>query len=234
MDKFGLIGYPVSHSPSPELFKAAYGGRWEYDIIENPEFEICWQRFLDEYKGINITIPFKEKAMQRVDVIHPECALVGATNLVVKTNRGLEAHNSDILAVSHILKERFSGGGKVLVAGDGGAGKAAAAAAKSLGMETIVCNRSARAGLRPLDELPALASEADILIYTLPCSVAGLKDIKCPCVLEANYDRPALAWNPNVGDYIPGIVWLRLQAMLGYEFLTGIKPDIKALSRYFK
>ena len=39
MKKFGLIGHPIAHSLSPALFKAAYNGRYQYDLIEGEEFE---------------------------------------------------------------------------------------------------------------------------------------------------------------------------------------------------
>jgi Shikimate 5-dehydrogenase len=57
MKRFGLIGNPVAGSLSPRLFEAAYGGRYTYDLIEGAEFAASWQRFLDEYDGINITAP---------------------------------------------------------------------------------------------------------------------------------------------------------------------------------
>ena len=68
MIKFGLIGHPIEHSASPALFAKAYGGRWQYDLIEGEDFEASWQRFLDEYQAINITAPFKEAAFRKVAV----------------------------------------------------------------------------------------------------------------------------------------------------------------------
>ena len=59
MKRFGLIGNPVAGSLSPRLFEAAYGGRYAYDLIEGAVFDTSWQRFLDDYDGINITAPFK-------------------------------------------------------------------------------------------------------------------------------------------------------------------------------
>ena len=64
MDKFGIIGNPVAGSMSPRLFAAAYDGRWAYELIEGSDFEASWARFLQEYKGINITAPFKEAAFR--------------------------------------------------------------------------------------------------------------------------------------------------------------------------
>ena len=83
MDSFGLIGHPIAHSLSPALFTAAYGGKYPYDLIETPDFEQAWARFLAGYKAINITAPFKENAFARVNWKSPACERIGATNLVV-------------------------------------------------------------------------------------------------------------------------------------------------------
>ena len=124
-NKFGLIGNPVSGSKSPDLFKAAYGGKFPYDLIEEPDFETAWQRFLGTdspaqttdggqagYTAINVTAPFKEKAFARVleaareghGSIDGPCFKIGATNLVVRKDGDgsepvLEAHNSDFTGV---------------------------------------------------------------------------------------------------------------------------------------
>ena len=65
MKKFGLIGHPIAHSQSPALFKAGYGGKYAYDLIEGEDFEASYQNFLDSYDGINVTAPFKEKAFAK-------------------------------------------------------------------------------------------------------------------------------------------------------------------------
>ena len=99
MRKFGLIGHPIGHSLSPALFKAGYDGRYTYDLIETPDFEEAYQRFLDGYDGINVTAPFKELAIRKADILSEECKAIGATNLLVKTPEGIKAYNSDYLGV---------------------------------------------------------------------------------------------------------------------------------------
>lgn len=232
MDKYALIGHPISHSLSPSLFDAAYGGCGTYELVDNPDFEYCWKRFLEEFSGINVTAPFKEQALSRADIAHPECAVAGAANIVKKTELGLEAFNSDFLAVKSILDEVCPRGGRALVVGFGGAGRAAAAAAASCGMEVIVCNRdtSKDPGIRPLADIPQLAGNCEIMIYTLPCGIPQIEDLHCGIVLEANYRDPRLAGMHGIGRYIPGEEWLYRQALLGYSLLTGEKPDADALS----
>ena len=47
MKKFGLIGDPIAHSLSPSLFRAGYGGKYPYELIEGASFESSWRRFED-------------------------------------------------------------------------------------------------------------------------------------------------------------------------------------------
>ena len=46
MKKFGLIGHPIAHSLSPALFKAAFDGKYTYDLIEGDDFEQSYKKFL--------------------------------------------------------------------------------------------------------------------------------------------------------------------------------------------
>ena len=222
MRKFGLIGYPISGSGSPALFARAYSGAFQYDLIEDPSFEVCWQRFIEEYDGINVTAPFKILAAQKADFLSPECLHTGSTNILAKTPDGIMAYNSDFLAVREIIRSR-SITGKVLVIGNGGAGKAAAYAAKSLGLEVAVANRTPAEGLIPLEEVPSMAPGCGMAIYTLPCLPEVLRGISCPVLLEANYKNPSFAGTPSIAVYIGGRQWLLEQARLGYPLLTGVK-----------
>ena len=99
MKRFGLIGYPASHSLSPSLFRAAYGEKYAYDIIENPDFDAAYGKFLGEYDGVNVTAPFKELAAARADILSPECRRTGAANLLVKSPDGIKAFNTDCFGV---------------------------------------------------------------------------------------------------------------------------------------
>lgn len=229
MKKFGLIGDPISHSASPALFASAYGGRWPYELIEGADFEASWQRFLDEYQAINITAPFKEDAFRKVaecGVLGNDIRVIGAINIAVKEADGkIHGYNSDYLGVMKVLRDHgFGTGSTVVIAGFGGAGKAAAAAAKALGCDVVVCNRTRYTpDIRPLEELSVLAGVADILIYSLAVPIPELDAISAPeagprAILEANYREPCLAGRPG---YIPGTEWHLAQAETGYPLMTG-------------
>lgn len=228
MRRFGLIGHPIAHSGSPALFAEWCGGKWPYDLIEGAGFEASWQRFLDGYDAINITAPFKEAAFKKVlesGIMEAEVREIGAINIAVKTKEGIKGYNSDYLGVRKLLQDNgFGPGSNVVAAGWGGAGRAAAAAARAEGCTVTVCNRSLKApGIRPLEELPSLAAKADLLIYTLPTPVPEIALLASPgttagpVILEANYRDPCLAGTGL--PYITGTAWLRAQAVTGFPLM---------------
>lgn len=245
MKKFGLIGHPIAHSLSPALFKAAYDGKYAYDLIEGEDFETSYRRFIEEYDAINVTAPFKEAAFAKADILSEECASTGATNLLVKTPEGIKAYNSDFLGVRMWLSEVTEDlkGVKVLIVGLGGAGKAAAAAAESLGMDVIRMNRTVRdSQTHPLDDFRKCFRKANIIIYNIPAAIPELKELtdsdfneeKPKLILEANYKDPSLRETmESFGSkavYTGGETWLLYQAMTGYKILTGEKPDLTKMS----
>ena len=264
MRKFGLIGHPIGHSLSPALFKAGYDGRYTYDLIETPDFEEAYQRFLDGYDGINVTAPFKELAIRKADILSEECKAIGATNLLVKTPEGIKAYNSDYLGVrlwiekisrlaSLARNDKGEAGQEdkmptILIVGMGGAGKAAAEAARSLGCEGTLMNRTQYSEeIRPLNSFKEEFIKADIIIYNLPVRIKeideltpdDLSDCGRKIILEANYRNQSFDialienWrkiNPGI-EFIDGRAWLLAQAITGYELFTGEMPDNEAMKK---
>lgn len=118
MKKFGLIGHPIEHSMSPTLFDAGFT-KWNaehpddqlsYDLIEGQYFEESYVKFMKGYQGINITAPFKEKAYEKAEVVSGPCMLIGAANILVKTEEGVACHNSDFSGVILTVAEMFAPG----------------------------------------------------------------------------------------------------------------------------
>ena len=114
MKRYGLIGREIRQSGSPELFRAAYGGKWPYDLLEGDEFEPLWKKFLEEYDGVNITAPFKEAAFKQIlalakdglGTVSGPALRCGAVNIAVKGNDGkIIGENSDFQAVILCIAE---------------------------------------------------------------------------------------------------------------------------------
>jgi shikimate dehydrogenase len=239
MKRFGLIGHPVAGSLSPRLFEAAYGGRYSYDLLEGAVFDASWQRFLDEYDGINITAPFKQDAFRTVDVLSEDARLCGAVNLAVKTPDGIVGYNTDVAGVMLAVQETGLPVSEALVVGCGGAGRAAAVAALRLGCRVTLANRTAARAASlaselgcawaPIETLSTLSP--DLVVYTVPGPMEGLPDFPNAVILEANYKTPVLEGCGRA--YISGLRWLLFQAVAGYEIFTGETPDAGAMFRIF-
>lgn len=239
MKRFGLIGHPVAGSFSPRLFEAAYGGRYTYDLIEGACFEASWQRFLDDYDGINITAPFKQDAFRTVDILSDDARLCGAVNLAVKTSDGILGCNTDVDGVVLAVRETGLPVSEALVVGCGGAGRAAAVAAHRLGCRVTLANRTASraatlaselgCGWVPADTLASLSP--DLVIYTVPGPMDALPEFPDAVILEANYRTPVLEGQGKA--YISGLRWLLYQAVAGYGLFTEETPDRDAMLRIF-
>ena len=258
MKKFGLIGYPIAHSLSPALFKAGYHGRYPYELIETPDFEEAYQRFLDGYDGINVTAPFKELAYAKADILSEECRIIKATNLLVKTPDGVKAYNSDYLGVRMWLQEAAEGffstppqphsTARVLIVGTGGAGKAAAVAAASSGMNLILMNRSIEKAeavkesiaemsgspaveVRQIEDFRECFREADIVIYNIPSAIPALGELTTEdfnpghnkFILEANYRNPSFdnTLTSKMKAANPAASYTDGKVWLLYQALTG-------------
>ena len=244
MNKYGLIGSPISHSLSPDLFRAAYPcmDDLRYALIEENDFETAWKRFLKEYDAINVTAPFKGDAFRNVDVADTISRELFAVNIVRKKEGKLYGYNSDFWALQKLLKPLITPGRRlrVLVIGCGGAAKAAALAALKLRMSVSVANRDFRkarefcftgGGMIPLrlEHAAELAGQMQILIYTLPVRI-DLVDrlpLEGRIVVEPNYKDPCLREMCEAAGatYISGMDWLGEQAIAGYQLMTGIEPD---------
>ncbi len=148
----------------------------------------------------------------------------------------------------------------VLIIGLGGAGKAAAEAAKSLGYRTILMNRTRFSeDIRPLEDFCRCFREADIIIYNIPTAIPQLAELtdedfrglitedrkdetdlqhRPKFILEANYKDPSfdkglidkMKGANPLAEYISGKTWLLYQALTGYEIFTGELPDLAKMS----
>lgn len=167
---------------------------------------------------------------------------------------GSKAHVKIHQFVKAQLAERYGRRPAALVAGLGGAGKAAAVAAAECGFATTVMNRTAAKAEAFIKGLPEYGfrvadiqdfrkelRSADFVVYALPMALdvfaeLGAEDFSAkPLVLEANYRDPAFSGLLRArmldagAKYLPGNLWLVNQAVSGYSVMTGEAPDIDSL-----
>lgn len=129
--RFGLIGKKLGHSLSPEIHKKIFENleiKDEYSLIQLEEKEL--ENFLrnksEEFKGFNVTIPYKVEIMNFVDEISSEAKEIGAINTILKKDEKFYGYNTDYFGFKRMLEEnKISVKEKdVAVLGAGGAGRA--------------------------------------------------------------------------------------------------------------
>ncbi len=150
----GIMGWPVGHSRSPQLhgfWLEQYGIDGAYlPLPVRPEHLPEALRALPilGFRGCNLTIPHKEKALLLVDRVDAEARRIGAVNTIIVTEEGkLEGRNTDSLGFRQNLLEcapEWDGRrAAAVVLGAGGASRAVVAALLDLGVPGVrLVNRS--------------------------------------------------------------------------------------------
>ena len=133
MKIFGLIGFPLSHSLSPQIHNAAFsalGLDAQYKLFPLKENELG--DFLKDLRdkkiyGLNVTIPYKEKVIAYLDELSSEATLIGAVNTIKVKNEKLFGFNTDGQGFMMHLKGELGFNPRdkqVIILGAGGAAKA--------------------------------------------------------------------------------------------------------------
>ena len=145
-----LLGYPLSHSISPDMHNAALQalglGDWRYEAlpVEPERLGNAVARLRDEdYAGANVTVPHKEAVIPFLDGLTPTAQAIGAVNTLVKQDGRLIGHNTDaagLLADLYTYHVHLSKR-PVLILGAGGAARAAVAACAGVGAEIRIIAR---------------------------------------------------------------------------------------------
>jgi shikimate dehydrogenase len=192
-----VLGFPVAHSLSPVLHRAAYralGLDWTYTAIECRVEDL--PRVLAEradWAGFSCTMPLKRAALEIAAEVRVAAAEVGAANtLLPRPGGGWIADNTDVDGVAGALGHRLgatgaAGGVSVTLLGAGGTAQAAAVALARAGVtEAAVLVRDparAEAVLATADRAgltlhlgllapDAAALDADVVVSTLPPGAA--------------------------------------------------------------
>lgn len=243
MDKYGLIGYPLGHSFSIGYFNEKFeneGTDAKYENFEIPSIE-QFPEIIDtnpELRGLNVTIPYKEKVISYLDTLSPEARAIGAVNVIKVEHRGkkvvLKGYNSDVIGFTRSIEpllERYHK--KALILGTGGAAKAIDFGLKSLGLETLYVSRYERRGAITYQQVTAeVIREYPVVVNCTPTGMYPHAD-ECPLLpYEAMDSRTLLydlIYNPDETMFLKkgkvqgatvknGLEMLLLQAFASWQF----------------
>lgn len=166
---YGVVGNPVAHSLSPALHNAAFRAAG-IDAIYLPLHTTDLPGLLDlvhglPVSGLSITMPWKVQILPHLAELDPLARKIGAVNTVMRRADGsLYGTNTDAAAIVEPLAQRLAlPGARILLAGAGGAARAAAFALRNAGASVAILNRTRAAAEALAKESDSTVADADAL-----------------------------------------------------------------------
>lgn len=199
MNKYGLIGFPLSHSFSKGYFSDKFEKEHIHASYDNYELAVIEEvnpLLADpDIKGLNVTIPYKEKIISYLDALDETAKAIGAVNVVrfeeTESGRKSIGYNSDVIGFRNSIRPYLKAyHTHALILGTGGASKAVEYGLKEEGLNTVLVSRRAD----PAREIISYEQLSPELLKT--------------CTVIVN--TTPLGMFPNVGDF----------PQIPYEFLT--------------
>jgi len=130
IDRYGVMGYPISHSRSPvihRLFALQTGQNMQYELLRvSPEkLETAVRQFQRTGgKGLNVTVPHKSEVVKLVDQMSERASTAGAVNTIAFRGGEVYGDNTDGIGLLRDLSVNLSihlEGANILILGAGGA-----------------------------------------------------------------------------------------------------------------
>ena len=242
MIKLGLIGYPLVHSFSKKYFNE----KFDNENIKNVSYQNYELKNINELKslikrnsdlrGLNVTIPYKEKVIKYLDKIDEKYLNIGAVNVIKIIDNKLFGINTDYEAFKITLKEWLdnSFNSKALILGTGGSSKSVSLALKELNIDHNFVSRNKRKNVFSYEELLDIKifSNYKLIINTTPLGMYPkinlLPNIPYRLITK-NYYLYDLVYNPETTRFLEkgkrkgakiknGLEMLHLQAELSWNY----------------
>jgi shikimate dehydrogenase len=246
--EYGLIGEHLPHSFSKIIHEKL--APYSYELHELRPDEVDSFMRGKEFKGINVTIPYKQTVIPYLDEISDQARSIGAVNTVVNRNGRLCGYNTDYFGMKSLI-ERLGidpAGKKVLILGTGGTSKTAFAVATDMGAsEVYKVSRTGKEGVPTYEEAYERHTDAQIIINTTPCGMYPAID-DCPLdlsrfpdlcgVIDAIYNplRTVLILEAQKRGITAegGLYMLVVQAVYAAELFADRKIESEKTDQVFK
>ena len=217
-DKYAVIGHPISHSKSPEIhkmFAEQTGQDISYEAIQVPtehdEFAAAIMRLRKEYKGCNVTVPFKQRIPQLgipgITLIPSEDVMYAkAANTLKFFDREIQIDNTDgiglVRDLSQNLREELKGK-RLLLIGAGGAASGVLWPLRQTGAIITITNRTVEKAIILAERFSISSCEYERLIekefdIIINATSAGLTDSTIP-LPDSIFAPNALAYDMMYG-----------------------------------
>ncbi|WP_119395908.1 shikimate dehydrogenase [Salinibius halmophilus] len=258
MDRYAVFGHPVKHSKSPKIH-AQFAKQTDQDL-SYVAMELPLEGFMESaracfedlnFKGANVTVPFKEQAFALVDELSPRAERCGAVNTLIKLADGrLRGDNTDGLGLVADLKfhKVELADKKILVIGAGGAVRGVlqpllaenpakvVIANRTVSKAEDLANDFADLGSVAASAISELNEAFDVVINGTSASLSGFCPVEDPNILAAGAtcydmmygDKPTVfnAWAAEQGaKTIDGLGMLVEQAAEAFQLWRGVRPE---------
>ena len=172
VDRYGVMGYPVSHSRSPvihRLFAAQTNQNLQYELLQVPPAQL--EKAVEQFrrtggKGLNITVPHKREVVNLVDDMSDRAIKAGAVNTLVFRDDKIYGDNTDGIGLMRDLQANIGvqlKDANILILGAGGATRGIISPLLKMEPEMIVIAN------RTIEKAQALAQRFSIDGPVVPC-----------------------------------------------------------------
>ena len=208
LKKYGLIGYPLSHSFS----KGYFTEKFKKEGIKNAAYETYPLEKISDFTtllqnnpelvGLNVTIPYKEAIIPYLDELSEEAKKIGAVNTIKIINGKKIGYNSDVVGFEKSLIQHLKPThNKALVLGTGGAAKAVWFVLKKLNIPYLKVSRTASENIIAYDTISIdLVKKYPLIINTTPLGMSPKLESKPDIPYQAltkNHFLYDLVYNPQ-------------------------------------
>jgi len=234
--KYGLIGYPLSHSFSPTYFSKKFQKekikKTSYLSYPIADLDDLWKKLPSDILGFNVTIPYKEKIIPLLDRLDSSAKSIMAVNTVKSENGLWVGYNTDVYGFEKSI-ETLIGRKKVteaMVLGNGGAAKAIIHVLKKRNIKVNIISR--KRGYRGYKNLnKEILSKNRLIVNTTPLGMSP-NEKTCPEIpyefIEQKHLLFDLIYNPKKSLFLKrgerngasiknGLEMLHLQAERSWE-----------------
>jgi len=268
VSRFEVVGNPVSHSKSPiihQAFARQTGIELDYSAMElaEPDFESGVQEFFAAGgKGLNVTVPFKERAFRLARSYSPLTAMAKAANTLFLDAAGeIAADNTDgkglLMDLAH--HDISLTNKRVLVIGAGGAVRGVLAAMVDTALDDLVIvNRTPERARQLATEFGSVLpmqvllfeelgkTNFDVIINGTSLSLVGelppLSNLvlgpNCCCYDMMYADKPTVfqtwALEAGAGLALDGLGMLVEQAAESFAIWHGVRPETKEVISHLR
>lgn len=176
--EYGLVGEHLGHSFSAEIHAAL--GDYDYRLRELAPEQVGDFMRARAFRGINVTIPYKQTVMPYLDEIDAAAKRIGAVNTVLCREGRLIGYNTDFYGMRDLIRRTGIdlSGRFVAILGTGGTSRTALAVADSLGASKVVrvSRHPGSEGEISYEELKGCAAQVQVLINTTPLGMFPKQD----------------------------------------------------------